>query len=50
MQGCMEELVLSFPSLGRANGVCPWDEESFAAWACGPAPSHGARCAARFVL
>ncbi len=50
MPGCMDELILSFPTLGQAEGVCPWDERRFAAWACGPAPSHGARCAARFVL
>lgn len=46
----MEALALSFPSLERAAGVSPWDAEAFAAWAAGPAPSQGMRCAAQFVL
>jgi len=46
----MEALALSFPSLGRAWGVSPWNVDEFAEWAAGPAPSSGMRCTARFVL
>jgi len=46
----MESLALSFHGLARASGVQPFDPEKLDAWASGPAPGHGALCAARFVL
>jgi len=50
MQHCMEELALSFPSLRGVIVASAWDARAFDKWASGPAPCHGARCAARFVL
>ena len=46
----MALLCHSFPSLRDAYGVNPWDQHSFARWASGPAPTHGSRQAAAFVL
>jgi hypothetical protein len=46
----MTELASSFPTLSDKPDVQPWDAEVLDVWAAGPAPSHGARCAARFVL
>lgn len=46
----IEQLAVSFPSLANQPGVTPWDSLALDAWACGPAPSHGMLCAARFVL
>lgn len=45
-------LFLSFPTLLDAPGfdTDDFDAWAFAEWATGPAPSHGARCAAQFVL
>lgn len=46
--GRMLDLVESFPSL---RGLLQrWEAKRFEAWAAGPAPSSGAREAARFVL
>jgi hypothetical protein len=46
----MSVLARSFPTLRQADGVEPWDVDRFVAWLCGPAPSHGAMHAGRFVL
>lgn len=43
-------LAQSFPTLHDADGLEPWDVNRFLAWLCGPAPSHGALLAGRFVL
>ena len=45
----MTRLCKLFPSLRSAPGVEPWDSMRMLAVACGGA-SHGALCAARFVL
>jgi hypothetical protein len=50
MHGEMSELAESFPTLRNRPGVSPWDPESLDRWAAGSEPSHGARCAAQFVL
>ena len=46
----MEKWAQSFPSMRHEAGAQPWDALVLDGWACGPAPSHGALCAARFVL
>jgi hypothetical protein len=46
----MSALAKSFPTLEDAPGVEPWDPAGLNRWASGPAPSSGARHAARFVL
>lgn len=46
----IESLAESFPTLQGRPGTQPWDAEELDAWAVGPAPGHGARSAARFVL
>lgn len=46
----MTALCRQFPTLDKADGVEEWDPEKLDAWACGPAPCHGALYAARFVL
>ncbi len=46
----MEQLATSFPSLRGKSGTKPWDALELEQWALSPAPSHGALCAARFVL
>ena len=46
----MAALAQSFPTLRGADGVEPWDVDRFLSWLCGPAPSHGALHAGRFVL
>lgn len=46
----MATLAQSFPTLRDAPGIQPWDPERLDTWAVGPAPGHGAFCAARFVL
>jgi hypothetical protein len=43
-------LARSFPTLRAADGIEPWDVDRLVAWLCGPAPSHGALLAGRFVL
>jgi hypothetical protein len=50
MNDRMEILAQSFPTLRGVPGTQPWDPERFETWAAGPAPSHGAFCAARFIL
>lgn len=46
----MTLLCESFPTLADVPGACPWDQERFAKWASGPAPSTAMRQAAAFVL
>lgn len=46
----MSDLCSSFPTLRGRPGTEPWDQHTFARWASGPAPSHGGRLAAAFVL
>ncbi len=46
----MEILAASFPGLRHARGIQPWDALHLDNWASGPAPGHGARCAAQFIL
>jgi len=46
----MVSLCASFPTLRGVPGTNPWNQEVFAQWASGPAPSHGIRQAAAFVL
>jgi hypothetical protein len=46
----METLCESFPTLRGKPGTKPWDQETFARWASGPAPSNAIRQAAAFVL
>jgi hypothetical protein len=46
----VQQLASAFPTLLGADGINPWDPNGLDAWACGPAPGHGARHAARFVL
>jgi hypothetical protein len=45
----MSKLALSFPSLQKAQGVSPWEQNKRDAWASTPV-SHGERCTAQFVL
>jgi hypothetical protein len=45
----MTRLCNLFPSLRNAYGVDPWDSMKMLSFACSGA-SHGALCAARFVL
>jgi len=49
-RAAMTRLACSFPTLGDAAGLRPWNVEAFVDWACGPAPGAGALEAARFVL
>lgn len=46
----MLALARSFPTLGAAPGLSPWEPEALDDWACGPVPGSGAFHAARFVL
>jgi hypothetical protein len=46
----IQQLAAALPTLTGAAGVSPWNLTEFDAWACGPAPGHGARFAAQFVL
>lgn len=46
----IEQLALCFPTLSAAGGVRPWNPREFDRWACGPAPGHGAKHSAHFVL
>lgn len=46
----MSVLAESFPSLARAPGVRPWDEDAFLAWLCSAGHSHGELLAGQFLL
>lgn len=46
----MAGLVQTLPALRGAPGVEPWDALAIDAWASTGIPSHGERCAARFIL
>lgn len=45
----MTAFALTFPSMGYAAGIKPWDADEFDAWGSGPR-SHGERVAAQFLL
>jgi hypothetical protein len=50
MSDRIQQLAAAFPTLADATGVRPWNPKKLDGWACGPAPGHGAKHAARFVL
>jgi hypothetical protein len=43
-------LALKFPCLRNAPGAEPWGANRLDDWAAGGGPSHGEKCAARFIL
>jgi hypothetical protein len=46
----MTALAESFPMLGQADGVHPWDADRLESWLLSGAPGSGARSAGRFLL